>query len=186
MLQWTVYIYVFAIIDGQPLYGNADDRDMCNVYQQETYCIELRQRMEEKDMKDRGSTEEDCGVLTHETDDLKQEPNAVRVRWVKDYIFVNSAVHWNMAKERCENMGGYLLEIDSKRKFWWTGGRDYHGDDTWAWDSSKDSFLYDNWGGNQPDIGFEGCLVLTSAGDWHDYPCDSTFFFICEKNSTFS
>lgn len=38
MLQWTVYIYVFAIIDGQPLYGNADDRDMCNVYQQETYC----------------------------------------------------------------------------------------------------------------------------------------------------
>ena len=38
MLQWTVYIYVFAIIDGQPLYGNADDRDMCNVYQQESYC----------------------------------------------------------------------------------------------------------------------------------------------------
>lgn len=71
-------------------------------------------------------------------------------------------------------------------KCWWTGGRDYHGDDTWAWDSSKDSFLYDNWGGNQPDIGFEGCLVLESAGDWHDYPCDSTFFFICEKNSTFS
>lgn len=38
MLQWTVFIYVFAIIDGQPLYDNADVRDMCNVYQQETYC----------------------------------------------------------------------------------------------------------------------------------------------------
>ena len=38
MLQWTVFIYVFAIIDGQPLYDNADVRDMCNVYQQEIYC----------------------------------------------------------------------------------------------------------------------------------------------------
>ena len=38
MLQWTVFIYVFAVIDGQPLYDNADDRDMCNVYQQEIYC----------------------------------------------------------------------------------------------------------------------------------------------------
>lgn len=67
-------------------------------------------------------------------------------------------------------------------KHWWTGGRDYHGIDTWVWDSSKDSFSYVNWDKNQPDPSSEDCLVIESSGYWHDYYCNQTFGFICEKN----
>nr|XP_022311671.1 CD209 antigen-like protein D isoform X2 [Crassostrea virginica] len=199
MLQWTVFICLLAIIDGQPLYESNEDRDVYHVYRQEKCCRQLQQRMKEKDLqRGFGSSEEDCGVLTHETDDLKQEPNAVRVRWVKDYLFVKTSVSWNNAKEKCTKLGGYLVEIDSKNeedvlkdqrllgKRWWTGGRDYHGNDTWVWDSSKDSFSYVNWDKNQPDPSSEGCLVMYSSGYWHDYPCNETFWFICENNSIFS
>ena len=48
MLQWTVFICLLAIIDGQPLYESNEDRDVYHVYRQEKYsklthiCISIR------------------------------------------------------------------------------------------------------------------------------------------------
>uniref|UniRef100_A0A3B3VLG1 C-type lectin domain-containing protein n=1 Tax=Poecilia latipinna TaxID=48699 RepID=A0A3B3VLG1_9TELE len=59
---------------------------------------------------------------------------------------------------------------------------------SWKWSLSNSSFYgegastFRNWDSAEPTNigGIENCVVLySSTGKWHDYPCSSTFHFVC-------
>ena len=42
---------------------------------------------------------------------------------------------------------------------------------------------YHGWDENQPSGQTENCAVQHDTGKWHDYPCDSIFYFVCQMAS---
>lgn len=99
---------------------------------------------------------------------------------------------WKQAKQRCEEMGGYLACVGSafENRFVarlaagrtvHVGGTDEGTTGKWRW-VSGDDMTYTNWGPGIPDgVGHQHYLRIRSDGKWDDvhdpYPADG---FVCE------
>lgn len=68
------------------------------------------------------------------------------------------------------------------REQFWLSGTNLGDRDRWAWFSNGLPIVLENWAVGQPDNrgGNERCLVLNPDG-WHDYNCNTKFYFICEN-----
>lgn len=66
---------------------------------------------------------------------------------------------------------------------WWTGARKDENKDHWVWDHSDTEVVFTNWDSKnfQPDGSNDENCVLSVFGLWHDYPCNYTFYIICER-----
>ncbi|XP_062607953.1 uncharacterized protein LOC134269763 [Saccostrea cucullata] len=122
------------------------------------------------------------------------------------YTFVNTEKTWVDANSQCWSWGGELISIKNMNKMsfvihtlnsvlrWrnngvWIGAHDRHGRG-WQW-TNGERLSWGYWASGQPSktggfISLEDCALMR-RGDgwrWHDYHCDSSFFytykFICQ------
>ena len=124
------------------------------------------------------------------------------------YYFETVVVKWTTAERRCREIGGYLVKIDDsaeqswllnegiktqKNAYYWLGMTDVvNGDWRWIYDQSTPN--YKLWYRGHPYPASHSysknynCVVMinSSSGKWHEYPCSSTFSYICESNFCFS
>lgn len=64
---------------------------------------------------------------------------------------------------------------------WWTGAINDPNKNVWVWEHSDKELVFTNWDLRQPgDFENEHCVASVN-GLWHDYPCYSPFYIICEK-----
>ena len=80
-----------------------------------------------------------------------------------------------------------------KNAYYWLGMTDVvNGDWRWIYDQSTPN--YKLWYRGHPYPASHSysknynCVVMinSSSGKWHEYPCSSTFSYICESNFCFS
>ncbi|XP_061166150.1 uncharacterized protein LOC133175059 isoform X2 [Saccostrea echinata] len=115
------------------------------------------------------------------------------------YTFVNTEKTWVDANSQCWAWGGELISIKNWNKMsfvihtlnsvlrWrnngvWIGAHDRHGRG-WQW-TNGERLTWGYWASGQPSktggfISLEDCALMR-RGDgwrWHDYHCDSSFFF---------
>eukprot|EP00092_Neocalanus_flemingeri_P054627 GFUD01064359.1.p1 GENE.GFUD01064359.1~~GFUD01064359.1.p1 ORF type:complete len:250 (+),score=57.08 GFUD01064359.1:81-830(+) len=114
------------------------------------------------------------------------------------YAFLGEPRTWYEARDKCKEIGGYLLEINSQEEQdliekttkalgWaelklhiWLGLNDKEREGTFVWEHSQQGVSdgLTNWEAGQPNnygdnedccyTGFKG----TISGKWHDAPCD--------------
>lgn len=115
------------------------------------------------------------------------------------YKIYSGSMTWYTAKEKCENMGGYLAcitskeeqdfinQLNSSNKRLWIGGI---RDNTfkWSWVSGE-PWMYENWAPGEPNnsenvISNENCVAIwNSKGQWNDLNNNNTYEqsgYICE------
>lgn len=114
------------------------------------------------------------------------------------YIFINTEKTWVDARQHCWSWGGELIMIKNQEKMnfvihtmnsvlrWrnngvWIGAHDRNGKG-WEW-TTGEKLTWGYWAPGQPSttagISLEDCALMR-RGDgwrWHDYHCDSSFFF---------
>lgn len=123
------------------------------------------------------------------------------------YFLGHGEVTWYQAKSHCENIGGYLPEIDSKEEHEflkdrsnthfskssygiWLGGSDESHEGTWTWVHSGRHIFpsITFWKEGEPNNsgGSENCLHMYKSVDyrWNDVSCTGTMAFICERSGT--
>ena len=113
------------------------------------------------------------------------------------YSIINRGMDWHDAKSYCEKIGGHLVTITSeeeelfieslikdneKNNYWLGGFKDSSHNMKWI---TGEEFVYQNWGGNQPDHYSEDALMIytydnpvTGNNDtltWNDLNADGTF-----------
>ncbi|XP_062617489.1 CD209 antigen-like protein D [Saccostrea cucullata] len=119
------------------------------------------------------------------------------VSWIRNggssYCFVKKRLQWRSSKESCISIGAHLLAIETEvkktwiqdkasRDSWWIGGTDSNSEGTFYWEHSSKTMTYTNWYSNQPNgDANENCVSMEGDGSWHDYSCNHTFYYICEK-----
>ncbi|XP_072925652.1 hepatic lectin-like [Hemitrygon akajei] len=112
-----------------------------------------------------------------------------------EYYFTSIRYIWNEAEQFCVSINSNLVVINSQEEQQyirmntncdhWIGLHDSAEEGIWRWVdgteyTSNDTF----WGRNQPNgrnVSDEDCVVVTAYGQWHDLPCNSTHFVICER-----
>lgn len=115
------------------------------------------------------------------------------------YKIYYGAYPWNIAKEKCEEMGGYLVTITTKEeqqfinqlntsnnRLWIGGTRNQQM--LWNW-VTDEVWMYDNWAPGEPNnspnvVSNENCVAIwNSSGQWNDLNNDNTYEqsgYICE------
>ncbi|XP_072104318.1 hepatic lectin-like [Mobula birostris] len=114
-----------------------------------------------------------------------------------EYYFSSSRGTWEEAEQLCESMNSTLVVINSQeeQKYirlnvkceHWIGLHDRAKEGKWRWVDGTD---YESnvkfWDRGQPngrkDFD-EDCAVTSGNGMWHDWPCSSIHFAICEKRA---
>lgn len=112
------------------------------------------------------------------------------------YLLVETAVTWNVAKKRCEEMGGHLLRIESKAEqqftetllrsgssySYWLDGSDDEKENSWVFTDNRPLPFF-NWYKNRPNNTNKGqhCLrIYRERGTWEDAEAGWYCGFICE------
>jgi hypothetical protein len=117
------------------------------------------------------------------------------------YLFANGGASWQLAKARCEAMGGHLVTIQSKEENAfvttitrgpelnvWMGATDEAQEGRWRWITGE-PFSYVNWFKSQPNGGRKQNYICITrhgsayAGGWGDVPAERTKYtagYICE------
>ena len=133
-------------------------------------------------------------------------------KWSKNghyYKVFNKSVTWEKAKAYCENQGGYLATITSKKEhdyivglieksksksFFWLGATDRAEEGKWKWITGE-KWNYTNWGNGQPDNygSKENALqIVNSKSGWYQYDIwndadgtlpENNLGFVCEWKS---
>ncbi|XP_051988678.1 hepatic lectin-like [Xyrauchen texanus] len=130
-------------------------------------------------------------------------------KWIQHkgrfYVFLSEKKNWTNNRERCQNLGGDLVIINSKEEqeflasqilkigaktLYWIGLTDSHEEGTWLWVDNnrlKDDLKF--WPNNSPDdhkamnpLG-EDCVVLNgriNEAQWGDISCLRKESSICE------
>ena len=133
------------------------------------------------------------------TDQAVTQPTAVLISNNKPrtYLFIDIPASWKEASDYCDNLGGYLVTINSADENEhvlqisnggiWLGATDEMEEGTWVWVSDEPwEFTY--WAQNQPDnFTNEDFLTLGSYGEdparWNDAPPGDFMPFVCEWES---
>uniref|UniRef100_A0A8W8NW69 C-type lectin domain-containing protein n=1 Tax=Magallana gigas TaxID=29159 RepID=A0A8W8NW69_MAGGI len=127
------------------------------------------------------------------------------------YIQVQGRYTWDEAKNECEKMCSYLVEIDSQDEndfltttiinkdncgtetdykcSSWTGGNDIDMEGGYVWDHSYTDLNFTNWSPQEPsEVNPDSalsrdCIDIKRSGFWVDRPCSTLNSFVCEKFS---
>uniref|UniRef100_A0A096LZI4 C-type lectin domain-containing protein n=1 Tax=Poecilia formosa TaxID=48698 RepID=A0A096LZI4_POEFO len=110
------------------------------------------------------------------------------------YYFIRTSLNWGNAQTACRRNYTDMATIENSAdveavknlNYTVVTGKAWIGlydelVNSWKWSLSNSSF-YGNWDSAEPTNigGIENCVVLySSTGKWHDYPCSSTFHFVC-------
>ncbi|MAS95878.1 MAG: hypothetical protein CMO55_21955 [Verrucomicrobiales bacterium] len=110
------------------------------------------------------------------------------------YAVIEETLNWNEAQAKCEQLGGNLVSIGSRkedelvaslrgsRDFLWIGLVSDESGKDWRWvDGSESKFT--DWRDNRPDNnGGINAVVMNRWNEWDDTPPDSTNVtaFVCE------
>lgn len=113
------------------------------------------------------------------------------------YIIINVKNYWHEAREKCEEVGGHLIIINSNIENMllsvrcadstWIGLSDEKTEGKFQWaDGTWPGFT--NWGKNQPDdlaasTGYPqdyACFKKSTDWQWDDWASSSRAYFICE------
>ncbi|XP_052423969.1 C-type lectin domain family 4 member M-like isoform X9 [Carassius gibelio] len=140
----------------------------------------------------------DC-VRDHDfrTETNTQQPQQQTDGWLyykcSFYYISSETKSWTESRRHCTERGADLVIINNTEKQktvdkmqdgktgFWIGLTDSEEEGNWKWvdGSALNSGL---WGSGQPNgRTSENCAVSYSSG-FHDYPCNTNFKWICEKN----
>ncbi|CAC5421969.1 unnamed protein product [Mytilus coruscus] len=114
------------------------------------------------------------------------------------YWFVYKKVTWNIAKNECQQKGGYLAKVESgAENSWlisalkaevWIGLNDIQKEGQWKWVSDDTGISTSYWQYPEPNGGRgENCVNFCKkicgqkAYGWNDLPCDYPIGYVCEK-----
>jgi hypothetical protein len=151
-----------------------------------------------------GATE-DCDALDNDCDGVVDSDAACPCHLEyfggsdSPYLFCEVTQSWTTAKTICQNYNYHLITINNADEDlwvasltnsystspWWIGYNDRTTEGTFAWLSGRPT--YTNWAAGQPDDGSGGsdCAAVnstTSSSLWADFPCTTSFRYICEAN----
>jgi hypothetical protein len=116
---------------------------------------------------------------------IRQKPKNT-VKWgAHEYALIQDNVTWNVARKRCEEMGGHLVTIESPEESTfvlqfsngvnaWAGANDEEVDGQWHWIFGDSKFFPPN------SINGDGDHLTTHAGNWHDFAGNTRQSYICE------
>ncbi|XP_078323034.1 snaclec rhinocetin subunit beta-like [Crassostrea virginica] len=138
------------------------------------------------------------------------EENKCRPDWVPYnghcYLYVDSVKDtWFGAKTRCNELGGYLVEIDDEDENTWLvstfpvdeldgvsvykkvvliGASSERESGPYTWSHSGLPVVYQPWYPTEPstDGGSEHCVVVMAVGYWNNIPCQIQKHFVCESD----
>ncbi|XP_039376242.1 C-type lectin BpLec-like [Mauremys reevesii] len=84
-------------------------------------------------------------------------------------------------------MAHYIKRYHKKNSPVWIGLWDLEQNQSWSW-VDKSLVSFSAWDKGQPDSQApnEHCTVFENSSGfpkWHDYPCDSTFTFLCKRKA---
>lgn len=71
----------------------------------------------------------------------------------------------------------------ANKRYFWTAGTNFQRNKSNLWFTTAESFSYNNWKADQPDIINEHCVHISNYNNkgWNDLNCESKIFFICQK-----
>ncbi|XP_059846883.1 CD209 antigen-like protein C [Hypanus sabinus] len=113
------------------------------------------------------------------------------------YHFSSSTKTWGEAQRQCASLDGHLVVINNAEEQerirqnvnnnYWIGLNDIVQEGIWHWvDGTDYSSNVKFWESSQPnghEEFDEDCALVSGGGLWHDWPCDSMHFAICEKRA---
>ncbi|KAM9398917.1 uncharacterized protein ACWYII_031338 [Salvelinus alpinus] len=157
--------------------------------------------------KERDQLQTSSNTLTKERDQLQKEKDDL-MRKLKQtcpegwqqfesscYFLFTEAKTWEESRQDCRGRGADLVIInsDEEREFlfkfinsFWIGLTDSVTEGTWKWVNGTPLTTPRYWGSGQPngDVG-ENCARFSHSsadqGKWHDYPCSTPSYCVCEK-----
>ncbi|XP_060559415.1 lectin-like [Ruditapes philippinarum] len=121
------------------------------------------------------------------------------------YKYFTDRKTWSQAKTYCESQKSHLTIVMSteennflkaelrkhhldKLDQVWMDGDDLKVEGSFVWANTGEEFEITDWGPNEPNQngGNEHCLTFFAHYNfqWNDEHCDSTFGFLCEKESS--
>ncbi|XP_062891759.1 hepatic lectin-like [Mobula hypostoma] len=127
--------------------------------------------------------------------DPAQSLNIWRPFKESEYYFSSTPYLWKEAEQLCESMNSKLVVINNREEQGyirlnvnhdsWIGLYDIIEEGKWRWvDGTDYASNVKFWANNQPNVNEqfdEDCAVVSENGSWHDWPCDSLHFAICER-----
>ncbi|XP_060109516.1 hepatic lectin-like [Heteronotia binoei] len=114
----------------------------------------------------------------------------------KCYYFSIAVVPWQQAKTKCEEQHARLVVIDGfpKQNFiqtrtrnerFWIGLHELQTEGEWKWlDGSDYRTGFKNWKQGEPNNYLrqdEDCAQVWINGEWNDFTCSSSCFYVCER-----
>ncbi|XP_059846841.1 C-type lectin domain family 4 member F-like [Hypanus sabinus] len=126
---------------------------------------------------------------------LVQLLNSWRFFKQKEYYFSSTRYRWEEGQQFCVSINSNLVVINSQEEQdyvrlrrdsnCWIGLHDSTEEGVWRWvDGTDYASNVKFWAIDQPNVNSdidEDCVVASENGFWHDWPCDSMHFVICEK-----
>lgn len=105
-----------------------------------------------------------------------------------EYALIKDQVTWHVAKQRCEEMGGYLCVLKNAEEdrficslvgtvSAWVGCTDEAEEGEWKW--VKQSTYFPKTANIDGNGGVSHCLTRHENG-WHDGTAGERFFYVCE------
>uniref|UniRef100_A0AAZ3SU49 C-type lectin domain-containing protein n=3 Tax=Oncorhynchus tshawytscha TaxID=74940 RepID=A0AAZ3SU49_ONCTS len=159
--------------------------------------------------KERDQLQTSYNTLTKKRDQLQKEKdvmsklsNLKQTRpegWHKFesswYFLFTEAKTWEESRQECLKRGADLVIVnsDKEQEFLcgltmkaWIGLTDSVTEGTWKWVDGNPLTTPRFWGSGQPNgDGSEDCALFSHSspdqGKWHDYPCSSNHYWVCEK-----
>nr|XP_022322977.1 perlucin-like protein [Crassostrea virginica] len=122
------------------------------------------------------------------------------------YLYVDSVKDtWFGAKTRCNELGGYLVEIEDEDENTWListfpvdelggltvfdkavliGASSERESGPYTWSHSGLPVVYQPWYPLEPSTlgSFEHCVVVMAVGYWNNLPCQIQKHFMCESD----
>ncbi|XP_051972985.1 CD209 antigen-like protein A isoform X2 [Xyrauchen texanus] len=144
---------------------------------------------------------EERDELLNNNKNLNQEKNELQktLRELDGWIYYQSSFYyissekksWSKSRRYCTERGADLVIINNieEQNFLkkhsgeeiWIGLTDSENEGTWKWVNGK-TLNSGFWMAGQPNgQRTENCALIISS-EWHDYPCNDAFKWICEKN----
>ncbi|XP_031670779.1 C-type lectin domain family 4 member M-like [Oncorhynchus kisutch] len=160
--------------------------------------------------KERDQLQTSYNTLTKKRDQLQKEKDDVmsklsnlkqtrREGWhtfeSSWYFLFTEAKTWEESRQECLKRGADLVIVnsDKEQEFLfgltmkaWIGLTDSVTEGTWKWVDGNPLTTPRFWGSGQPNgDGSEDCALFSHSspdqGKWHDYPCSSNHYWVCEK-----